>query len=123
MLVSLLVSLVSAGSFGFLLLLDSTSTEVASAPSFGGDGLPAPAVDRDVGTAADEQVESPSLSGFLIWSGAIASGTVFLVSVVLFRVEVRKQKDVLRARRQREEYYRDLRKYNAQLKGPPRKNT
>ena len=124
MVIGLLVSLVASASFGALAFLDSSSADGTSQASFGGDGLaPAPTLDRDVGTAADERVEDTSLTGLFLWIGASVSGAVFLVSASLFRVEVRKEKDQLRAKRHRADYHKELRKYNAQLKGPPRHNT
>ncbi|MBI2077777.1 MAG: hypothetical protein HYT80_05310 [Euryarchaeota archaeon] len=124
MVVSLLVSLVAGGSFGALAFLDSSSRDGSSDPTFGENGFgPAPTLDRDVGTAADERVEDASATGLFLWIGAIVSSVVFLVSATLFRLEVRKEKDSLRAKKQRADYYKELRKYNAQLKGPPKDNT
>lgn len=82
----------------------------------------APALEERAGAASQHEGSADEVSLFL-WGGAVVSASGVLVSFLVFRVEVRKEKASLRVRKQRAEYYKDLRKYNAQLKGPPRDNT
>lgn len=85
--------------------------------------LPSPALD---GKARSEVVQDDGSDGeawFLSWGWAAGSSFALVASFILLRVEIRREKDAQRARRSREEYTRELRRYNAQLRGHPRQNT
>jgi hypothetical protein len=104
--------------------LPSSEPEAATPSQGGQPGLPsAPRLEEGAG-AASRRDEGPS-GGMVIvlWAGAAVASTGVVVSFLVFRVEVRKEKRLLRARRNRAAYYLDQRKYDAQMRGPPRNNT
>lgn len=92
------------------------------------------------GTMEDQAFASPALDGkartevarddgsdgepwFLSWGWSAGAALALVASFVLMRAEIREEKDTQRAKRNREAYTKELRRYNAQLRGPPRQNT
>lgn len=114
---ALTVSLTLAGLSGSdeapVLASQSGSAAVPSAPSLG----------SEAGAASRHEGAADGIPVMFVWVGALASSSGVVVSFVVFRSEVRKEKAAIKARKNRADYYKDLRKYNAQLKGPPRDNT
>lgn len=84
---------------------------------------PAPALGSDAGAASRRESGAEGVPAIVLWVGAVVSSTGVAVSFLVFRSEVRKEKAAIKARKNRSDYYKDLRKYNAQLKGPPQDNT
>jgi len=83
----------------------------------------APALGSEAGAATRIDGDPEGIPAMIIWIGAVVSASGVTVSFVVFRTEVSKEKAAIKARKNRADYHKDLRKYNAQLKGPPRDNT
>lgn len=104
-------------------LPSGSDAEPAAARQGGSSLAPAPQLERDSGTDGTVE-EGPSGFGLvLVWFGAMAAGSGTVVAFIVFRVEVRREKDARRAARHREEYRKDMRRYNAQMRGPRGDNT
>lgn len=121
---SLLLSLGASGWLGSEILFDGASSDTvyASGPQ-PRPVNPASLSGRDAETSNQVETRSGSITHYFVWAGALLAFTVLCVSLVLFRSEVRSEKAAGRARRQRLEYYRDLRRYKEQMQGPPHDNT
>lgn len=122
---SLLVSLCAMGWLSYAAFFHESSAGPEAGDRAAGQGVPDPAslADPKARSGVEAQDEGGSPADLLFAGGAAVSGIVLVASMVLFRVEVRNEKSAQKAREDRSEYYRDLRQYNRQLKGPPRSNT
>ena len=116
-------SLLLFALFGVLGIPHSEPNTLAASPH-GGAGLPsAPQLAGDAGSASSREGGPSDPATKVFWTAAALCAAVFFSCMVAFRGEVRKEKESIRARKQRMDYHKDLKRYNAQLRGPPRDNT
>jgi hypothetical protein len=108
---------------GGLALTGPDSSDEVVADGQTSNGVGGPALANDPETHNDVETRSGSITGYVVSVGALLAFAVFIVSMLLFRVEVRAEKAAGRARRQRLEYHKDLRRYREQLDAPRRDNT
>src|SRR5688500_7046284 len=112
-----LVGCLALTAFMVALALPSGQEAAFEAQPHGGNALPsAPQLGQGAGTASEQDPDEGGTPAFFIWIGAVVGASGVTVSFLVFRVEVRKEKDMLRAKKQRAQYYKDLKRYNAQLK-------
>ena len=114
---ALTVSLTVAGLAG------GDDAPVIASQAGSGPVAGAPSLESEPGAASRTEGAAEGIPVLFVWIGAVVSSSGVVVSFVVFRSEVRKEKAAIKARKNRADYYKDLRKYNAQLKGPPRDNT
>lgn len=122
---SLFASLAALGAIAFLAFFTGGDDAVLADDRSGGAPIadPTSLADPKARSGAEVQDAGGSPVDLLYAGGASVSGLVLLASLLLFRVEVRAEKAAQKVRADRNQYYRDLRSYNRQLKGPPRANT
>ncbi len=110
-------------SFAVMALPGGEEAPIVASQNGAAQGPAAPALGSDAGAASRLEGDADGIPVMFLWGGAIVSASGVTVSFLVFRGEVSKEKAAIKARKNRAEYYKDLRKYNAQLKGPPRDNT
>lgn len=121
---TMLVACFALTAWLVVLGLPHSEANPAASTSQGGSGLPpAPNLDSEPGANVGEQGSPVTLVNAWIWTGALVAGAGTVGTFLAFRTEVRKEKDVLHARQDRDDYRRELKRYNDQLQGPPRLNT
>jgi hypothetical protein len=117
------LSLVAWVWLGALALDGGNGGEVVGSAPHGQNAVGAPKLNEDPKAEYSAHPNSGAIGSFLYVIGSLVSGVLFLASVILFRVEVRQAKGANRRRQDRLDYYKDLKEYKVQLRGPPRDNT
>jgi hypothetical protein len=107
-----------------IMAMPSGSEEPVIASQGGSQPVPAaPSLAEGAGSPSQAESAPSGVPALVLWIGAVVSGSGVVVTFAVLRVEVTKEKAAIRAKKNRADYYKDLKKYNAQLKGPPRDNT